>query len=300
MAGPNGSVWGDEVIVPPGQKIAPEAAAHVRPVGGDPTLDGDDTTNADGEDTKSTPGAPVVRLPDGSEVAVADYDPFAQQRQDLETREARVDGMMSVINGNGNSGNQNTGESDTGEQTEETHPLLADNPLLQKIELDPNDTLITEDDRQNAERHNNLVDYAKQQNEQFVKTITEQAAEHKREIDVIKETIGDRFVRDDIAQVTATTGVTEEELVAASRQTGVSDIPTLARIVAGEKAIQAHNEEAEQAAEAQREKEAGNITSTSQGSGGGGTQTQQKEGRGVENWRDAKSVGAAYKFGAVE
>lgn len=291
MATPNGSVWGDEVIVPPGQKIAPEAAAHVRPVG-DQTQEGDDTTNADGDDTKTTPEAPVVRLPDGSEVPVGDYDPFAQQRQDLETREARVDGMMSVINGNGDE----TGESNNGDQTTvEPHPLLADNPLLQKIEINE-DNFTTDEEIANAQRHNNLVDAIQENNKVFVKEIEDR----DKVIQGLRETVGERFTRDDIAQVTALTGVTEQELIQTSQQTGVKDIATLARIVVGTKSIQQSNEEAEAAAEAQREKDAGNITSTSQGSGGGNTQTQQKEGRGVENWRDAKSVGAAYKFGAVE
>lgn len=291
MAGPHGSVWGDEVIVPPGQKIAPEAAAHVRPVG-DQTQEGDDTTNADGDDTKTAPEAPVVRLPDGSEVPVSDYDPFAQQRQDLETREARVDGMMSVINGN-----EGTGESDNGDQTTvEPHPLLADNPLLQKIEINE-DNFTTDEEIASAQRHNNLVDAIQQNNQVFLKEIEDR----DKVIQGLRETVGERFTRDDIAQVTALTGVTEQELIQTSQQTGVKDIATLARIVVGTKSIQQSNEEAEAAAEAQRHKDAGNITSTSQGNpGGGGTQTQQKEGRGVSDWRDKNAVGAAYKFGTVD
>ena len=312
MAGPNGGVWGNEVTVPEGEKLTQNTASYVKPAGGDAnasaaphtvTVSGDRRSDAEnntgGDDTENaSPTEPVVRMPDGTEVPVADYDPYAQQRQALEQRESRVDGMMSVINnGNGNNG-ENTGEStNTGEQTtEEVHPLLADNPLLEKIELNENDELLGEDEKAAIQRHNNLVDYAKGQN----KTIVDMEDKFNKQLGALRDEVGDRFVREDIAQATALTGVTEQELVAASRATGVTDIKTLATIVAGEKAIQAQSEEAAAAAEAQREQEAGNITSTSQGTGGNPNNgTQQKEGRGVENWRDKEAVGAAYKFGAV-
>ena len=297
MAGPNGGVWGNEVTVPPGEKLTQNTASYVKPAGGDENAEGaENNTGGEGAENAS-PTEPVVRMPDGTEVPVADYDPYAQQRQELEQRESRVDGMMSVIN-NGNNGDQNTGESNTGtgeQTTEEVHPLLADNPLLQKREFDPNDELLGEDEKQNIQQYNNLVDYAKQQNQ--IAVDRENAL--LKEIGAIRQEVGDRFVREDIAQATALTGVTEQELVAASRATGVTDIKTLTTIVAGEKAIQAQSEEAEAAAEAKRQEEAGNITSTSQGTGGNNNGTQQKEGRGVENWRDKEAVGAAYKFGAV-
>lgn len=294
MAGPNGGVWGNEVTVPEGEKLSAATAEHVKPAGSNENTEG--TENAGGDDTKNTqPTEPVVRMPDGTEVPVADYDPYAQQRQNLEQRESRVDGMMSVINGNGNNG-ENAGESNTGEQTQETHPLLADNPLLQKIEINENDNLLGDDEKQAIQRHNALVDYAKEQNQ----TIVDMEGNFNKQLGALRDEVGDRFVREDIAQATALTGVTEQELVAASRATGVTDIKTLATIVAGEKAIQAQSEEAEAAAQAQREQEAGNITSTSQGTGGNNNgNSQQKEGRGVEDWRDSQSVGAAYKFGAA-
>jgi len=299
MAGPNGGVWGNEVTVPPGEKLTQNTASYVQPAGGAEGAENaegaEGAENAGGDDANN-PTEPVVKMPDGTEVPVADYDPYAQQRQELEQRESRVDGMMSVINGNGNGNNgEGTGESSntgTGDQTEEVHPLLAENPLLQKVEID--DEFASDEDKANAQRYNNLVDYTQQQNQ--IAVDRENAL--MKEIGAIRDEVGDRFVREDIAQATALTGVTEAEMVAASRATGVTDVKTLATIVAGEKAIQAQQEETAAAAEAQREKEAGNITSTSQGTGGN-QGTQQKEGRGVENWRDKESVGAAYKFGSV-
>ncbi len=288
MAGPNGSVWGDEVIV------SSATAQDTKPAG-DTTGDqntGDENTGAgDADDTKqSAPEAPVVRLPDGTEVPVSDYDPYAQQRQDLEKRETRADAILEFNNGNGTE----TGENNTGGDTPPEHPLLADNPLLQKIELDPNDTLITEEERQSAERFNSLVDYAKEQNQ----TIVDMETNFKKDIDAIRDTVGDRFVREDIARVTATTGVSEQELLAASRATGVTDVQTLATLVIGEKAMQTAAEEAEAAAEAKRNEEASNIGGASQGGGNGGDNAQP-EGRGVKNWRDPNEVGAVYKFGAT-
>ncbi|MCY3739896.1 MAG: hypothetical protein OXH00_02630 [Candidatus Poribacteria bacterium] len=290
MAGPNGGVWGNEVTVPEGQKLTENTASYVKPAGEAENAKGAENTG--GDDTKETPSTePVVKMPDGTEVPIADYDPYVQQRQELQQRESRVDGMMSVMNGNNGEG---TGEStNTEQQSEDVHPLLADNPLLEKIEI--NDEFMSDEDKANIERHNKLVDYAKSQNQ----TIVDMESNFNKQLGVLRDEVGGRFVREDIAQATALTGVTEQELVAAGRATGVTDIKTLATIVVGEKAIQAQSEEAAAAAEAQREQEAANITSTSQGNGSGNNGTQQKEGRGVENWRDKESVGAAYKFGAV-
>jgi len=299
MAGPNGGVWGNEVIVPEGEKLSAATAAHVKPAGGDENNTSGDENNTGGDDTKNTsPTEPVVRLPDGTEVPVGDYDPFAKQRQDLEHREQRVDGMMTVINnGNGNPPTGDQEDKNTGDPPPE-HPLLAENPLLQKIEVSDEDGLFNDDQKAFAEQHNNLVDYTKQQNQQYVEAITALKDEHKREIDAIKETVGDRFVREDIARVTAMTGVSEQDLLAASKATGVTDVQTLAEVVAGQKAIQAANAEAEAAAEAKRTEDAGSIGGASQGGNNGGG-TQKEEGRGVKDWRDPQSVGAAYKFGAT-
>ena len=287
MAGPEGGVWGNEVTVPEGEKLSAQTAQHVKPTGNGGDSPPEKTEAGDAESQQTPPDAPIVRLPDGTEVPVSDYDPYARQRQDLETREARVDGVLSAIqNGNGP-------QEDGDPPADPPHPLLADNPLLQKIELDPNDTLITEEERQQADRHNAVVDYAKTQSQALV----EMETNFNKELGAIRETVGDRFVREDIARVTATTGVSEEELVGAASATGISDVETLATLVLGEKAKATAAEEAAAAAEAARGEANANIGSATQQGGGGGTQTQP-EGRGVKDWRDAKAVGAAYKFGA--
>ena len=299
MAGPEGGVWGNEVIVPEGEKLSPQTAQHVKPAGGDDAPDkttegasGDENTSTDDDGGKTQEG-PVVRLEDGTEVPIGDYDPFAQQRAELETEKARVDGMLSVIN-NGNGNGDETGGDATTETQPAEHPLLAENnPLLQKIELDPNDNLITDDERAAAARHNNLVDAYRQQIEDSV----EREKAMQKEVAAIRDTVGDRFVREDIAKATATSGVTEQELLAASRATGITDVQTLATLVVGEKAMQTARDEAEAAAEAKREEDAAAIGGGTQG--GGGTTNTQPEGRGVKNWRDPSEVGAAYKFGAT-
>lgn len=295
MAGPNGGVWGNEVIVPEGEKLSSATAQFVKPAEETPEsaaaekASGDENTET-GSGTQ-TPQAPVVRLPDGTEVPVSDYDPYAEQRATLEKEQSRVDGMLSVINSNTENRSETQTETDSPE-----HPLLADTPLLQKIDISTDDEGLFDDEkRANAERHNNLVDYAKQQNQ----TIVELETKHQREIDAIKNEVGDRFLREDIARATATTGVTEQELFAASKASGITDVQTLATLIVGEKAIQTANEEAEAAAAAKRTEDAGHIGGASQGGGTGGGGTQHPEGRGVQDWRDAKSVGAAYKFGST-
>ncbi|MXZ00205.1 hypothetical protein F4Y93_05980 [Candidatus Poribacteria bacterium] len=295
MAGPNGSVWGDEVIV------SSATGQDTKPTG-DPPPENTGDENTGGDDTKtSAPETPVVRLPDGTEVPVSDYDPYAQQRQDLERRETRADAILELGgNGNGN-GSENTGDN-TGDDPPD-HPLLADNPLLQKIEVSAEDaSLMSPEERADMERYNNLVDYTRQQNQLIVdrdRQHAEEKAEFEKEISAIRDTIGDRFVREDIARVTATTGVSEQELLAASRATGVTDVQTLATIVVGEKAMQTAAEEAEAAAEAKRTEEASSIgSSTSQGGGNSGG-NNRPERRGVSDWRDPQAVGAAYKFGAT-
>lgn len=296
MAGPNGGVWGNEVIVPAGEKLSPQTAQYVTPAGG--TQEGGDAENASGDENtggddrkQSAPETPVVRLPDGTEVPVSEYDPYAEQRANLEKEQSRLDGMLSVVSSNGNT-TETPGENNTGTVPSE-HPLLADNPLLQKIEVTPDEAaLLGEDERARIEQHNNLVDYARQQNQQIVDMETN----FSKELNFLKDTVGDRFVREDIARVTATTGVTEQELLAASKATGVTDVQTLATLVVGEKAMQQSNEAAAAAAEAKRVEEAARISGTTQGAGGGGSNTQP-EGRGVKDWRDPQAVGAAYKFG---
>ena len=295
MAGPEGGVWGNEVIVPEGEKLTPQTAQFVTAKGEDTatkTEEGASDTDKTGD--SSTSEGPVVRFPDGTEVPAAEYDPYAAQRAELNQEKSRVDGMLSVINGNGN-GNPDADTSETETQPSE-HPLLAeDNPLLQKIELDPNDALITEDERKAADRHNNLVDAYRQSIED---SVTREAALQK-EVAAIRDTVGDRFVREDIARVTATTGVSEQELLAASKATGITDVQTLATLVVGEKAVKAQTEEAEAAVEAKRAEDNAKIGGSTH-SGGGGGPNNQPERRGVEDWRDSKSVGAAYKFGATE
>ena len=301
MAGPNGGVWGNEVIVPAGEKLSPTAAQHVKPAEST-QASGDDGAGTNDDGAQGTPPTePMVRLPDGTEVPVKDYDPYAEQRAKIEQEQSRVDGMLSVIN----NGNESTTETPThtGDPPPE-HPLLADNPLLKKIEPSAEDaSLLSADERAYIEQHNNLVDYNLEQNQLIAdrdETYAKEKAAFQKEINTLKDTVGDRFVREDIAQVTALTGVTEQELIAASKATGVTDIRTLATVVVGEKAMQtdaAAAAEAAEAAEAKRVADAGTIGGTSQGTGGGSPNTQP-EGRGVKDWRDKEAVGAAYKFGA--
>ena len=185
------------MIVPEGEKLTPQTSQFVTAAGGDTDTktEGASDTDKTGDGGNTSEG-PVVRFPDGTEVPAAEYDPYAAQRAELDQEKSRVDGMLSVINGNGN-GNPDA-ETETETQPSE-HPLLAeDNPLLQKIELDPNDALITEDERQAADRHNNLVDAYRQQIEDSVKR--EEALQ--KEVAAIRDTVGDRFVREDIARVT--------------------------------------------------------------------------------------------------
>ena len=297
MAGPEGGVWGNEVIVPEGEKLTPQTAQFVTAASGDESTDTKTEGASDTDKTgdSSTSEGPVVRFPDGTEVPAAEYDPYAAQRAELDQEKSRVDGMLSVINnGNGN-GNPDADTSETETQPSE-HPLLAeDNPLLEKIELDPNDALITEDERKAADRHNNLVDAYRQQIEDSVK----REAALQKEVAAIRDTVGDRFVREDIARVTATTGVSEQELLAASKATGITDVQTLATLVIGERAVKAQTEEAEAAAEAKRAEDNAKIGGSTH-SGGGGGPNNQPERRGVEDWRDKNAVGAAYKFGATE
>lgn len=288
MAGPEGGVWGNEVLVPEGEKLTPQTAQYVKPAG---QPDGDTTNGASGDENNEQddpPKTPVVLMPDGTQVDINNFDPFAQQRAELDREKARVDGMIEVARGNGTG--EGTGDTDTDTPPEDP---LADNPLLQKIELDPNDNLITEEDRRAAERHNNLVDAYIQQGQSFA----EREQSMQKEVAALRDTVGNRFLREDIAQATATTGVTEQELFAKAKETGIADVATLATLIVGEKAIQTSAEEAEAAAEAKRAADNAKIGSSTQSGGGGNN--EQPEGRGVEDWKNSQQVAEKYKFGAT-
>lgn len=302
MATEKGSIWGDEVVVPKGETINPSAAAHVKPAGsnnGDPNNNGNpgNTGNDDGggDDGDETRTAPVITMPDGTEMSFEDYakenDPFAEQRAELEKKEAKLDGYAEAMRAGNGDPNKT---SEPGGDDPKKHPLLEDNPLLEEIEI-PEDHMMSEETLQVIQKHNNAVKYAKEQNQHIVGM--EEAFEKK--IKVLSDEVSDRFFNDDMARVTAQTGVTEQEIAAAFRETGVSDIDTLATIVMGKKARETAADDIGNKADEERRSNAGNIGGSNRNTGNGDPKNDE-EGRGVKDWRNKEEVGKAYNFRATD
>ena len=255
----------------------------------------DDNGNANnGGAADETTEEPMVLLSDGSRVPVEEYDPYKTERDKVDADRARVDGMLEAakVTSTGN-GDPNPDESSDGGSDDPPHPLLRvleENPLLEEVDID-NTEFASDFERDLAIKNNGIIQYAKQQNQLLV----DRETAFTKRLDEVSESVADRFVREDIARIEATTGVTQEEIVAANKQTGISDVDTLATLVLGAKAHQEKIAEAEAAAQKTREQGTSNITSASRGGGnqGGGGEEPR---RGVSDWRDSKEVAAKYHF----
>lgn len=274
-------VWGNEI----------QGATGTTPPPPDPTANTGGGDNSGGAD--DTPSEPFVTLTDGTKVAVSEHDPYKEQRQQIDADRARVDGMLEAArNGNGNPGNGDETGGNSGNETDDppVHPLLAENPLLQEIDVE-NTEFASDFERDLAIRNNNVIQYAREQN----KTLVERENEFDKRFAALEDSVSDRFVREDIARIESTTGVTQEEIVAANKATGISDVDTLATLVLGAKARDERSKEAEAAAQASREQGASNITGPTRANGNGGGE-EPKPGRGVSDWRNTKEVAANYNF----
>lgn len=279
-------IWGNEIQGATGTTSPPpDPNAHSNTGGGD---------NGGGAD--DTPTEPFVTLTDGTKVSIEEFDPYKEQRQQIDADRSRVDGMLEAARGNHGNGNPGNGDETGGSSGDETddppvHPLLADNPLLQEIDVE-NTEFASDFERDLAIKSNNLINYAKDQN----KTLVERETEFDKRFAALEDSVSDRFVREDISRIEATTGVTQDEIVAANKATGISDVDTLATLVLGAKARDEKSKEAEAAAQASREQGASNITGTTRANANPGGGEQPTPGRGVTNWRNAKEVAAQYNF----
>lgn len=272
-------VWGNEEI----RSTAPPAPVP------DPNA-GNGDENGGAEDT---PTEPFVTLTDGTKVAVSEHDPYKEQRQQIDADRARVDGMLEAArNGNGNPGNGDETGGNSGNETDDTpvHPLLADNPLLQEKDLESME-FQSDMERSLAEENNQLKRALRENNETYV----ERETGILKQLDDLSSSVADRFVREDIARIEATTGVTEAEIRAENKDSGISDVNDLALRVLGKKSLGEKLQEAEAAAQASREQGASNITGTTRANGNGGGE-EPKPGRGVTDWRNTKEVAAKYNF----
>ena len=272
-------IWGESVQRPTG---TPEPAPNPN---ANPNNGGGDGGGAD-----DTPKEPVVLLGDGRQVPIEEFDPYKEKREKVDADRERVDGMLEaakVINSTPNPADNPGNEG--GEGDPPPHPLLADNPLLEEVDIE-NTEFASDFERDLAIRNNNIIQYARQQNQ----VIVDREKEFTEKLNEVSESISDRFVREDIQRIEATTGVTQEEIVAANRETGIADVDTLATLILGAKARDEKIAEAEAAAQKAREHGAAHVSSPTHA---GGTQGGNDEPRrGVKNWRDAKEVAAKYNF----
>lgn len=199
-------------------------------------------------------------LPDGTAVLADEADYFAEKRREIEKDEARIKGMKEVLDGQllNQEVDPNAQNAGSDEEPKEEDPFAS----ITGVEIN-DDEYTSENEKRLAQHVNTLTD--------VVKTIATSSAEDRKKIteglDSVARSINERAVTEDLQRIEAQTGITEEEILAASRETGIRDVNVLAKVIMGTKAQEAAIKEAEDKANQQRSEAAGGVSGTSQNNG---------------------------------
>ena len=202
---------------------------------------------------------PTVVMPDGTTVKAAEYNPYQSQWAELEKEKAFVEGAKSAV------ANQmmNTEVGDPNGDPQQ--PKQEDDPFANLPTVEITDDEYTSENEKSLARTVNALTAAFKES---MKTTAESYKQLTEDVGTIGQMFSDRAVSEDLARIEAQTGVTEAEIVAASEQTGIKNVNTLARLVLGAKAEQQAIEEAQADANNQRVDSAGGIGGTTHGGGG--------------------------------
>lgn len=196
---------------------------------------------------------PTVVLPDGTQVAVDQYDPYAEQRKELDAQRSQTDGILAFLKSQGSEG------SETEPKTEEP-----ETPSFKSLEFD-NDEL-TDETTQFLARHIN--EFTGHTNSQFAELAKGQQ-KLTDDLGKLVKNLNNRYLEDDLAKVAAQTGFSREELIAANAETGIDDPNQVATYLAGKQAQEDAAKKKTEEADAERKRQAAGITGTT----GGGTTT---------------------------
>ena len=199
-------------------------------------------------------------MPDGTTMKAADYSPYQTQAAQIEKDKAFVEGMKSALSDrvmNTEVGDPN-GDGDPGQQQDDD-PFAS----LTGIEV-ADDEYTSENEKKLAAGLNSVIGAFKE----VVKTSAEGQKQLAESVQAIGNSVSQRAVAEDLQRIEAQTGVTQDEIVAASEQTGITDVNTLARLVLGAKAEEEAIKEATENANGQRLDAAGGVAGTTHGGGG--------------------------------
>ena len=201
---------------------------------------------------------PTVLLPDGTSVPVDQYDPYAQQRKELETKDI-VNQVLTTIS----SGLQPAQKE---EEPKEEEPIV---PPFEPITFSEED--MVDETTQVLAQHVNT----------FAGMTNEQLADVKRgqqevlgAVDKLVTSLNTRKLEDDIEKVAERTGFTRDELIAGNAETNIDDPEAVATYLIGKKAMEEEAKEKAKEADEQRKAQMTGVRGTTGNAEGGGTVVQ--------------------------
>lgn len=192
---------------------------------------------------------PTVVLPDGRTVPVSEYDPFEKERAKLNS--VTTEGILQYLT----NANQSQTPSSNDEATEPE-------PLFKPFTFDEDD--LPDDTDQKLVAHINAIGSA------LDEVNTGQNAKIDKLVETVSklsDSVGRKFLDDEISTVSARTGFTEEELVAGNQETGLDDPQQVAIYLKGKKQEADELKKAQDEADAKRKASVSGISGTT----GGGT-----------------------------
>lgn len=232
---------------------------------------------------------PTVVLPDGTQVAVDQYDPYQEQRKDLEAKNQQTDGILAFL--------KSQGIGQPGEETKKEE--APETPTYTPLEFSEDD-MIDETTQAIAGHLNEFTGHTSEQMAEMAKG--QQAL--RTDFDKLVKALNNRNLEEDLAKVSAQTGFSREELIAANAETGIDDPNQVATYLAGKRALEDTAKKKAEEADTERKRHAAGITGTT----GGGTTPTSTPGaddranldlRGTDGQLDATKIAQHFKFGVV-
>ena len=240
-----------------------------------------------GNDAPTPPVKPIVTLTDGTQVDADTY--FASQNQakeqEVNVKEARLDGILGFLQGNPNLEQALTGNTPPQENNQTPD---ANDDLFKPIELteDADETEIT--------IANQINQMGQTFNTAFNKVNTELNT-HKKNYTELEDFVSDNHLEGELRRVSAVFDVDRDEIIQKSRETRIGNPEVIAKMIIGEKAQQAKLEEAAKTAQEERVEDAGKIAGVTSRQGASATDKSKTPGRGVKDWTK-EEVAKAYNF----
>ena len=238
------------------------------------------TTETDTDTTETKPEAPIVRMPDGTEMPADAYV------------KTQVNEEMAKVNSEWEQVRQAALRD--AETTTETETPAPDSPPAWKVSVEDEDSFQSDTEKLLVNGHNALGEEV----EKIGTRVEESLKKIEERVQVISETTDKQDTQRQIESIERTKGVTEEELAAVYREYNgeVKNLDALADIALSRKTATTESEE--------RTKEATNDRkeATTTISGGGKSQTSggddQPKGRGLEGKAIYDGTAIAAKYSA--